>query len=197
MTSSLWNWLLFTFIQRDKVKWVCVTLNEGYQRAANRGRKNLYGFFNQNKNISALNEKKNFFGLSFYCFFETADLRSYCGYFLAICQLCLLFHTKSPKIRSFHAIFKNWYLEAQVEEPKFYFSMERHFKTPRSRKISVLVSKAVNKTSTFSNFRDPFLKCKPDKLQLIRINPCPEKAIFYFSTFHRRYLENHELLHPR
>ena len=39
-----WNWLLFTLIQRDKVKWVCVTLNEGYLRAANRGSKNLYRF---------------------------------------------------------------------------------------------------------------------------------------------------------
>ena len=44
MTSSLWNWLLFSLIQRDKVKWACVTLNEGYLRAANRGSKNLYRF---------------------------------------------------------------------------------------------------------------------------------------------------------
>ena len=42
MTSSLWNWLLFALIQRDKVKWVCVTLNEGYLRSANRGSNNLY-----------------------------------------------------------------------------------------------------------------------------------------------------------
>ena len=35
MTSSLWNWLLFTLIQGDKVKSVCVTLNECYLRAAN------------------------------------------------------------------------------------------------------------------------------------------------------------------
>ena len=28
--DSLWTWLLITLIQRDKVKWVCVTLNEGY-----------------------------------------------------------------------------------------------------------------------------------------------------------------------
>ena len=34
----------FTLIQREKVKWVCVTLNEGYLRAANRGSKNLYRF---------------------------------------------------------------------------------------------------------------------------------------------------------
>ena len=44
MTSSLWNWLLFTLIRRDKVKWVCVTLNEGYLRSANRGSNNLYRF---------------------------------------------------------------------------------------------------------------------------------------------------------
>ena len=39
-----WSWLLFTLIQRDKVKWVCVTLNEGYLRAAYKGSKNLYSF---------------------------------------------------------------------------------------------------------------------------------------------------------
>ena len=44
MTSSLLNWLLFTLIQKDKVKWVCVTLNEDYWRAANRGSKKLYRF---------------------------------------------------------------------------------------------------------------------------------------------------------
>ena len=44
MTSSLWNWLLFSLIQRDKVKWVYLTLNEGYLRAANGGSKNLYKF---------------------------------------------------------------------------------------------------------------------------------------------------------
>ena len=36
--------LTFTLIQRDKVKWVCVTLNEGYLRSANRGSNNLYRF---------------------------------------------------------------------------------------------------------------------------------------------------------
>ena len=54
---------------------VCVTLNEGYLRAANRGSKNLYRFFNQNiYNISAFNKTTNFFGLSFLLFFYTADL---------------------------------------------------------------------------------------------------------------------------
>ena len=28
MTSSLWSWLIFTFIQRDMFKWLCVTLND-------------------------------------------------------------------------------------------------------------------------------------------------------------------------
>ena len=43
MTSSLWNWLLFTLIQRHKVnKWVFFTLNDGYLTAANRGSKNLF-----------------------------------------------------------------------------------------------------------------------------------------------------------
>ena len=32
--------------------------------------------------------KRRFFCLSCLLFFETADLRSYCGSFLAICQLC-------------------------------------------------------------------------------------------------------------
>ena len=31
-------------IQRDKVSWMCVTLNEGYLRAANRGSNYLYRF---------------------------------------------------------------------------------------------------------------------------------------------------------
>ena len=35
---------LLTLIQRDKVKWVCVTLNKGYLVAANRGSKNLCRF---------------------------------------------------------------------------------------------------------------------------------------------------------
>ena len=61
---------------------MCVTLNEGYFRAANRGSKD----FQSKYNISAFNEKTNFLGLSL--FFEAADVRSYCGYFLAICQLC-------------------------------------------------------------------------------------------------------------
>ena len=34
-TSSLWNWLFFILFQRDKVKWVCAALTEGYARAAN------------------------------------------------------------------------------------------------------------------------------------------------------------------
>ena len=102
MTSSIWNWLLFTLIQRDKVKWVCVTLNEGYLRSANRGSKNVYRFYSK-YNISAFNEKTNFFALSFTDFLETADLRSYCGYFLAICQLCFLFsHFKIPPFHLFN-----------------------------------------------------------------------------------------------
>ena len=63
MTSSLWNWLLFTLIQRDKVKWVCVTLNEGYLRAANRGSKKVYRFLIKIWHISL-----NFFGLSLLIF---------------------------------------------------------------------------------------------------------------------------------
>ena len=32
-----------------------------------------------------------FWSLFYYFLFETADLRSYCGHFLAICQLCFEF----------------------------------------------------------------------------------------------------------
>ena len=42
--------------------------------------------FKSKYNMSAFNEDE-FFGLSL-LFFETADLRIYRGYFLAICQLC-------------------------------------------------------------------------------------------------------------
>ena len=47
---------------------VYVTLNEGYLRAANRCIKKLYVFLII-YNISAFNEKTNFFGLSFLLFF--------------------------------------------------------------------------------------------------------------------------------
>ena len=91
MTSSVWNWLLFTLIQRDKVKWVCVTLNEGYLRSANRGSNNLYRFLIKIKQISLQWKDEFFWSVFFTVFFETADLRIYCGYFLAICQLCYWF----------------------------------------------------------------------------------------------------------
>ena len=86
MTYSLWNWLLFTFFQRDKVKSVCVTLNEGYWRAAKRQQK-LIQIFNQNVTYQPSMKRRNFLVCLFLFFFETADKRSYCGYFLAICQL--------------------------------------------------------------------------------------------------------------
>ena len=66
MTSSIWNWLLFTLIQRDKVKWVCVTLNEGYLRSANRGSNNIQ-IFNQNITDQP-SMKRRFFWCLFYCF---------------------------------------------------------------------------------------------------------------------------------
>ena len=83
-------------MQRDTVKWVCVTLNEGYLRAANRGSKTYTDYYSK-YNISGFNEKTIFFVLFFTVFFETADLRSYCGYFLAICQLCLYFLERARK----------------------------------------------------------------------------------------------------
>ena len=36
MTSSFWNCVLFILTQREKVKLVCATLNEGYLRATHR-----------------------------------------------------------------------------------------------------------------------------------------------------------------
>ena len=82
MTSWLWNWLLFILIQRDKVKWMFVTPIDGYLRAPNGG----------------FIEKTIFLFSLFLLFFETADLRSYCGYFLAICQLCSYVLVTTAKI---------------------------------------------------------------------------------------------------
>ena len=63
MTSSLWNWLLFSLIQRDKVKSGCVTLNESYLRAANRGSKYFTDF---NPNITCQpSMKRRIFGSVF------------------------------------------------------------------------------------------------------------------------------------
>ena len=45
MTSSLWNWLFFTLIQRDKVTWVYITLIGGSSRAANRSSNKLCRFW--------------------------------------------------------------------------------------------------------------------------------------------------------
>ena len=79
----LWNCILFTLIQRAKVKWLCITLNEGYLGGANRGSKNLYRFFKSKCNVWAFNEKTNFFGLSFLLFFlycrSTKLLRLFSG----------------------------------------------------------------------------------------------------------------------
>ena len=57
------KFFLFTLIQRDKIKWVCVTLNEGYLRAADRGSRNFY----QNI-IYQPSMKRRFFSLSFLLF---------------------------------------------------------------------------------------------------------------------------------
>ena len=57
-----------------------VTLIEVYSRAANRS----------SHKFTAVSKKK-FFWSVFYYLFETTDVQSYCGYFLAICQLCLFF----------------------------------------------------------------------------------------------------------
>ena len=61
---------LFTLIQRDKVKLVCVTLNEGYLRSANRGSNNLYRFLNQNITDQPSMRRRVFLVCLFYCFFR-------------------------------------------------------------------------------------------------------------------------------
>ena len=82
MTSSLWNWVLFTLIQRDKVKWVCITLNEGYYRAANRGSKNLYRFLIKIEHISLQWKAEYFWSVFFTVFLDcrsTKLLRLFSG----------------------------------------------------------------------------------------------------------------------
>ena len=69
MTSSIRNWLLFTLLQRDKVKWVCVTLNEGYLRSANRGSNNLYRFLIKITDQHSM-KRRIFLVCLFYCFFR-------------------------------------------------------------------------------------------------------------------------------
>ena len=73
----------------------CVFLNEGYERAANRGRK-IIRISNQNITYQPSMIRQIFLVGLFYWFFETADLRVYCGYFLAICELC----SESAKLNS-------------------------------------------------------------------------------------------------
>ena len=69
MTSSLWNWLFYAWIQRDKVKWVLVTLIKGHLRAANSRNNKLYWCLIKKFNISALNEKNRFLFGCFLTFF--------------------------------------------------------------------------------------------------------------------------------
>ena len=54
-----------------------------------------YTDFKYKYNISALIEGR-FFWSVFLLFFETEDLQSFCGYFLAICQLCSSFRLLFP-----------------------------------------------------------------------------------------------------
>ena len=50
-----------------------------------------YTDFNQNLTYQPSMKKRIVLVCRFHCFFDSADLRSYCGYFLAICQLCFQF----------------------------------------------------------------------------------------------------------
>ena len=51
------------------VKWVCVTLNEGYLRSANKGSNNLQ-IFNQNRADQPSMKRRIFLVCLFYCFFR-------------------------------------------------------------------------------------------------------------------------------
>ena len=55
VTPWLWNWLFFTFMQGDEVKWVRVTPNEVYRWAANRSSKYIQ-ICNQNITSQTLTE---------------------------------------------------------------------------------------------------------------------------------------------
>ena len=61
MTCSLWNWLFFTLIQKDKVKWMFFALSEDYSRAANRGSNKLNRFLNQNITSQLLMKRRSIF----------------------------------------------------------------------------------------------------------------------------------------
>ena len=60
---------------------VCVTLNEGYLRAADRGSKNLYRFLIKIYNKSASNEKTIFLVRLFYCFLRLPIYKSIASIF--------------------------------------------------------------------------------------------------------------------
>ena len=74
---------------------MCVTLNEGYLRSANRGSHNFIQIFNQNITYQPSMKKRIFFGLSFLLFFldcrSTNLLRLFSGNLPAILFLCLTF----------------------------------------------------------------------------------------------------------
>ena len=123
MSSSLWNWLLFTLIQRDKVKWVCVTLNEGYLRPANSGSNNIQ-IFNQNITDQPSMKRPTFLGLSFYCFLWLQIYEAIAAIFWQSANfvLLLLWDCRSTKLSQlfsgtlpfmfwyFHLSPNNWHL---------------------------------------------------------------------------------------
>ena len=85
MASSLWNWLLFTLIHRDKVKWVCATLNEGYLRAGNRGSKQI---FNQNFTYQPSMKRRIFWTVFSTVFLDCRSTRLFSGNLPAMFVIC-------------------------------------------------------------------------------------------------------------
>ena len=138
---------------------MCVTLNEGYQRAANRGSKNLYGFFNQNKTYQPSMKRRIFLVCLFTVFLRLQIYEVIAAIFWQSASYVCFFTPSRLKFVVFTHFLKTGILKPKSRNQNFISQWKDTSKTPRSRKISVLVSKAVNKTSTFSNFRDPFLKC--------------------------------------
>ena len=65
---------------------MCVTLNEGYLRSANRGSNNykIIQIFNQNITDQPPMKRLLFWSVFFTVFLETTDLQSYCGFFYSV-----------------------------------------------------------------------------------------------------------------
>ena len=96
---------------------MCVTLNEGYLRAANRGSK-TYADFKSKYNIAAFNEKVNFFGLFFSVFLNCRSTK-----------LLRLFSGKLPVmfLNCFSKGLRNWFLKKNSVFEAFFTCVKMTF----------------------------------------------------------------------